>query len=848
MGEWIKKDETVGIILFDINNRRVNGEVRHIPVDDMSKRIKSFVEGFEKKIVIWFASEKVPETVQKKLPDFLTAEKMVDVSGLEDMDTKSYCMFESSLIPVYCEKEVIAKDSGGYDYHVTYNKRETTQPSDMDAPFFPKIGEIDGLASDSLQDVVRYFLHHNIKSVLLLGYQKDIKSIVNNWGISLMLEHRIQPYLVPDLIDLNLGKDRFPYMNFPVCRDELFEKLCAEPIYIRHDENTIEYCRIMNTEVGDGAPVELANKSVYPRYNAAERPAFIREIYIKWEGDIISDLVQCFDGIGGYLCFSFVQGTFHFNTEGEERLSGYERFAHFEPGELISKAEVKLREGSGRLAGLKFVTTNREYKTNDYDHTNGDDAGFRTKEVFNSGGNAITALCFEYQVSEEGLIFVGTAETGYNSFLVRRKDGHEEHTENTLRFSYPYKICEKGGYPRKLQMKFEALFYNGYFYLYQNGNFLRKSQYLLMSSGYDGEVYKLTPELLEKSAKDNKFLPYADWDMEESEFQWQIKGETKAQAQLLGGDETELQNGWNQENMEFSEKINLYVIQSRQPTASGLGSQDLFQKTREGISCLKTRADLGVLAAAVNSGEEDSSGQRYGELSYQLEADLQWDGIWTPVGTEQNPFNGVLDGQGHVIKGICNGDCGNHCQGFFGVLGEHAEIKNLAIRDGEIRGTDCVGGIAGKSLGTISNCFYEGRVTASGSWAGGISGYQQGGGITCCCAVVRVEGVRYAGGLCGAGYKGIDSVGITFSYALSKVSAGQNGDWLFGFMDGMISRSCTALVYKTKMEEGECPEFWLMVLEKYEGWDFNTYTVPVIKSIAKQPQIECLRAHLQDLK
>lgn len=842
MGEWIKKGETVGIILFDINNRLINGEVRHISVDDMSKRIQAFVEGFEKKIVIWFASEKVPETKQNQLPNFLTAQKMVNVLELEDMNARSYCMFESNLIPYYCEKEVIDTDSNdGKEYQVIYNKRETAQPSDMYTPFFPKAEEIDGLASDSFQDVVRYFLHHNIRSVLLVGYQRDIKSIVNNWGIGFMLEHKIQPYLVPDLIDLNLDKDRFPYMNFPVCRDVLLEKLCAERIFIRHDEKNIEYCRIMNTDAGDFAPVELAGKSIYPRYNAAKRSAFIREIHIKRERNIISDLVQCFDSIGGYICFSMVQDAFDFATEGEERLSGYERFAHFEPGELISKAEVKLLEGSKLLAGLKIVTTNGE----EY-NTDSGAAAFITKEIFNSGGKAITALCLEYLVSDGGLVFAGTAETGYNPFLLKRKVGTQERTENTLKFSYPYEIYEANG--RRLPIKFEALFYNGYFYLYQNGNFLRKSQYLLMSSGYDREVYKLTPDLLEKSAKDNKFLPYADWNMEESEFQWQIKGETKAAAQLLGGDETELQHDWDQENMEFSEKINLYAIESRQTTASGSGSQELFQKTKEGISCLKTQADLRALAAAVNSGGEDSSGQRYGELTYQLEADLQWDGIWTPVGTEQNPFNGVLDGQGHVIKGICNGDCGNHCQGFFGVLGEHSEIKNLAIRDGEIRGIDCVGGIAGKSLGTISNCFYEGRVTAAGSWAGGISGYQQGGGITCCCAVVRVEGVRYAGGLCGAGYKGNDSVGITFSYTLSKVSAGQNGDWLFGLMDGMISSSCTALVYKQKMEEGECPEFWLMLLEKYEGWDFKTYTVPVIKSIAKQPQIECLRAHLQDLK
>lgn len=40
------------------------------------------------------------------------------------------------------------------------------------------------------------------------------------------------------------------------------------------------------------------------------------------------------------------------------------------------------------------------------------------------------------------------------------------------------------------------------------------------------------------------------------------------------------------------------------------------------------------------------------EVHYSLEADLEWDGEWSPIGDYDNPFIGGFDGNGHKISGV----------------------------------------------------------------------------------------------------------------------------------------------------------------------------------------------------
>ena len=279
------------------------------------------------------------------------------------------------------------------------------------------------------------------------------------------------------------------------------------------------------------------------------------------------------------------------------------------------------------------------------------------------------------------------------------------------------------------------------------------------------------------------------------------------------------------------------------------GSSEATEKDPKDFCRLKCPEDIAELVNRINQGQIAENGVCYGQMHYYLEADIEWVGEWIPIGTEEHPFDGIFNGQGHIISGISNGACDKNCQGLFGVVEKHARIENLAVKNGKIRGNDYVGGIAGKSFGVISNCIYDGEVTAMGKCAGGISGMQKGGGIAYCISIVSVKGTQMAGGLCGAGYAENESAEIFSSYTLSKVVAEECGDCIIGFVGkGFDTRLCTAIVYRVEMKEGKSYDFYMQVLGKAEEWDFGTYTVPVLKVFSKQFQLECLRAHLEELK
>ena len=65
--------------------------------------------------------------------------------------------------------------------------------------------------------------------------------------------------------------------------------------------------------------------------------------------------------------------------------------------------------------------------------------------------------------------------------------------------------------------------------------------------------------------------------------------------------------------------------------------------------------------------------------SYVLANDISLSGEWLPVGTEEEPFTGTLDGAGHTIKGLSI-TSGDDNVGFFGFT-EGATISNVRFTD-----------------------------------------------------------------------------------------------------------------------------------------------------------------------
>lgn len=106
----------------------------------------------------------------------------------------------------------------------------------------------------------------------------------------------------------------------------------------------------------------------------------------------------------------------------------------------------------------------------------------------------------------------------------------------------------------------------------------------------------------------------------------------------------------------------------------------------------------------------------------KLSADIDCSGSeWTPVGTEENPFVGTLDGNGYKISNLTISNA--ECAALIAEAGENVTIKNLVLENVNINSTTYAAGVvfeAKKGL-KIENVKVSG--TISSAYTGGIVGW-----------------------------------------------------------------------------------------------------------------------------
>ncbi len=198
---------------------------------------------------------------------------------------------------------------------------------------------------------------------------------------------------------------------------------------------------------------------------------------------------------------------------------------------------------------------------------------------------------------------------------------------------------------------------------------------------------------------------------------------------------------------------------------------------------IATGAQLAYLAELVNgsTGDDNWSAGKY----FALTADVDLGGrLWAPIGIERaesKTFAGVFDGRGHSISGLYVN--GNQYAGLFGCVA--GAVQNLSV-SGSVTGTDCAGGVAGSSQGTVQGCRHTGgKVQLSGDvnnvrYAGGVVGSNSGGMVINCYNTGDVEvggssGTDYAGGVAGG-----NSGTVTNCYNTGIVNAGGVVGYIFG--------------------------------------------------------------------
>ena len=144
---------------------------------------------------------------------------------------------------------------------------------------------------------------------------------------------------------------------------------------------------------------------------------------------------------------------------------------------------------------------------------------------------------------------------------------------------------------------------------------------------------------------------------------------------------------------------------------------------------------------------------------------------FVPLGT----FNGIFNGQNHIISDLTIYRPGSENVGLFSVVDAGATISNVILTDVSVTGRDSVGGLVGYSKGSVSGSSTSGVVTGAAlstaySTGGliGYSGYLS--TIANSSSSATVSGGNSVGGLVGQ----MQGTSITGSYASGAVKAAYN--------------------------------------------------------------------------
>ena len=182
-------------------------------------------------------------------------------------------------------------------------------------------------------------------------------------------------------------------------------------------------------------------------------------------------------------------------------------------------------------------------------------------------------------------------------------------------------------------------------------------------------------------------------------------------------------------------------------------------------------------------------------------------------------FQGVIDGQGHAIRGLRISRPGGSGIGLIGVLGGQGTVRNLVLEDAVVIGRGGAALLVGSNFGMIYRCRVEGEV--AGELALGVLVGGSGGMVAFSESSGRVSGSQAIGGLIGdmrgavylsrssaevSGSRGMGGlVGLnTFGLVLSSYASGTviGGNDLGGLV-GMNTDAKVRNSYSTAVVEGE---------------------------------------------
>jgi len=183
-----------------------------------------------------------------------------------------------------------------------------------------------------------------------------------------------------------------------------------------------------------------------------------------------------------------------------------------------------------------------------------------------------------------------------------------------------------------------------------------------------------------------------------------------------------------------------------------------LNKDANGNYVISSVSELLYLAQEVNSGNS------YKNESFVLTADIDLGGMnWTPIGSPAHSFSALFDGQNHTVSNF-KVDVVEYA-GLFGDARNGGDIKNLIVKDADIKAVDRAGAIIGAGYTMLENChaidctvIVAPAIMSNGTYdggakAGGVMGQVwegAGNGLNGCTATnVTVIGYRDIGAVLG---------------------------------------------------------------------------------------------------
>ena len=234
---------------------------------------------------------------------------------------------------------------------------------------------------------------------------------------------------------------------------------------------------------------------------------------------------------------------------------------------------------------------------------------------------------------------------------------------------------------------------------------------------------------------------------------------------------------------------------------------------------IKSATDLAGLAANVNAGNI------YMGKYFKLESNIDLMGHeWMPIGNNDNPFDGIIDGNSKIITNMAI-TADPSVQSGAGLLGNcsGASVSNVALKNAKIiYGGEAIisaGLICGDFSGTVKNCRVEGSIVTKDGYCGGIIGKIDGSASVSDCEVV-IQGETSWGNMGGiVGYCSEKKLTIESCTAKGEINGGNSGfGGIAGYLLGrsVLVKNCTSYV-KLGKSEGTTPRVGGLVGSFYYG-------------------------------